>query len=86
MYQVKELVEIGKQIIVLHRGWVLIGNVTIDGDIVHITDCGNIRRWGTTKGLGEIAKSGPTDETVIDPQPSTRVHILSVIQFIECEV
>jgi len=86
MYQVKEVVEMGKQIVVLHRGWVLMGTVTIDGDIVTIKDCGNIRRWGTEHGLGQIAKEGPTDKTKIDQQPVTRVHVLGVIQFIECEV
>jgi hypothetical protein len=30
-----------------------------------------IRNWGTTKGLGEIAKDGPTKDTKLDPTNGT---------------
>jgi hypothetical protein len=73
-------------IVVLDRGFVVVGNVTHDGQYVIIDNCKNIRKWGTTRGLGQIASEGPTDKTVLDPQPRTRVHELQVVQLIECEV
>src|SRR5690606_38181075 len=49
-----------KRIVVLDGRWNLIGQVRTIGDEVVITDASVIRYWGTTAGLGEIAKSGPT--------------------------
>ena len=28
-----------------------------------------VRRWGTTRGRGELAIDGPTENTVVDPEP-----------------
>lgn len=53
-----------KCIFVFSSGWVLIGNDIGDNKIA---DASIIRRWGTTKGLGEIAENGPTKDTVLDP-------------------
>jgi len=72
-------------IVVCDRGFVLVGRVTIENSYVTITKCSNVRKWGTTKGLGQIASSGPTEKTVLDPQPTTRVHELQVVQIIDCE-
>lgn len=77
-----------KRIFVLHRGWVVIGRVakTTSTEIL-ITDASVIRRWGTTRGLGEIAATGPTSQTILDPCPPIRVHpSLGVIMSIDCEV
>jgi hypothetical protein len=71
-------------IVVLDRGFVVVGNVVLSGNYVVINDCSCIRRWGTKKGLGELAMKGPLAETVLDPQPQTRVHELQVVQIIEC--
>lgn len=73
------------RIVVLQRGWVLAGRWSQQGDTVTLTECRNIRRWGTTRGLGQLATSGPTDKTVQDPQPDTSFHILTVVQAIDCE-
>ena len=60
------------QIIVADRGWIFVGTVEDHEDgSVTITNCQNIRRWGTTKGLGEL-QDGPTAKTVADPYPSVR--------------
>lgn len=55
-----------KRIVVLQRGWVVIGDQTVaeNGDYV-LTNAAVIRNWGTTKGLGELV-NGPTSKTVID--------------------
>jgi len=42
------------KIVVLDRGFVYVGHVKLDGDFVTITGAKNLRKWGTTKGLGEL--------------------------------
>ena len=60
------------RIVVADRGWVFVGNVEEHDDkSVTITNCRNIRRWGTTKGLGEL-QSGPTEKTRYDAYPAVR--------------
>jgi hypothetical protein len=68
-----------KKIVVLQRGWVVIGNVEQTETEIRITNCSVIRIWGTTKGLGEIAEGGPTSKTVLDPCPPVTAHPLSVV-------
>ncbi len=57
-------------IFVCERGMVLVGRV-VEEDTLSVTlnDCAIIRRWGTTKGLGQLAIEGPKTETVFDPEP-----------------
>ena len=74
-----------KQIVIAQRGWIFIGDVERSGDDVTITDAKCIRRWGTTKGLGEIAKSGPTKSTVLDDMGTVRLHALAVVASLDVE-
>ena len=74
-----------KQIVIAQRGWVFVGDVSLDGDDVTINQAQCIRRWGTTKGLGEIAANGPTKSTVLDDMGTVRLHVLSVVASIDCE-
>lgn len=54
------------RIIIADRGWVFVGNCTDEADgTVTIRNAKNIRRWGTTKGLGELV-NGPKAETKYD--------------------
>lgn len=55
----------GQNIIVLDRGFVYVGNVVRTGDSYTATECKNIRRWGTTKGLGELV-GGSLPGTSVD--------------------
>ena len=68
-----------KQILVLQRGWVIIGDVTQDGDYLTVTNCAVIRVWGTEKGLGEIALNGPTSKTKLDPCGDNTIHVLTTV-------
>lgn len=70
-----------KQIVVLQRGWVVIGDVEKTETEVLINNCSVIRVWGASKGLGEIAENGKTDKTKLDPCPPVAVHPLSVVLF-----
>lgn len=76
-----------KQIVVADRGWVFIGNVFSDanGDKL-IQEARVIRRWGTTKGLGQIAIEGPTNDTVFEDAGTVTVPSRSVIAVFDCKV
>jgi hypothetical protein len=52
-----------KSILVLWYGWVVVGEWDKKSKTVKNASC--IRRWGTTKGLGEL-RAGPTKDTVLD--------------------
>ena len=73
-----------KQIVVLQRGWVVIGDVHEVGDELTITDASVIRVWGTTKGLGEL-RDGPTAGTKLDPAGTVRALRLAVVLRIDVD-
>lgn len=68
-----------KQIVVLQRGWVVVGDTFVDGDQIIVTDAKVIRIWGTTSGLGQLALTGPTSKTVLDQAGTVRAHVMSVV-------
>jgi len=74
------------RIVVFHRGWIAVGKYTATLDEVTLTNCADIRRWGTTQGLGEIAKNGPTSNTVLDPSTTQRCHPLAVVKTYDCNL
>ena len=76
--------DLGSQIVVVDRGFVYVGNVTIEGDMCRIKSARNIRKWGTTKGLGELV-NGPLKDTVLDEAGEVLVPMKSVIHFITCK-
>lgn len=53
-------------IVVLDKGFVYVGNLTTDDKFITITDARNIRRWGTSKGLGQLALEGEQADTILD--------------------
>lgn len=73
-----------KQIVILQRGWVVVGDFEQDGSQCFIRNGNVIRRWGTTKGLGELATNGPTENTVLDPIPETSFHELTIVARLNC--
>ncbi len=72
-------------IVILDRGFVLVGHAVIDGDWVVTSNASTIRRWGTTKGLGEIAAGGPTASTKLDPIGTVRSPLRALIGLVACE-
>ncbi len=73
-----------KRILVLQRGWVVVGDWSQDGSEVALRNASVIRRWGSTKGLGEL-RNGPLKDTVLDPVGTVRCHELAVVMSIDCE-
>lgn len=72
-------------IVVAQRGWVCVGEIYHKGSQVSVKNSSIIRRWGTTKGLGEIAKDGPTDKTVLDPSGLISIHELAIVMMMGCD-
>lgn len=73
------------RIVVLQRGWVVVGRYEHRGPTVVVTDGFVVRRWGTDKGLGQLAVEGPRPETVLDRTPRIEVHELAVVCSIDCD-
>lgn len=55
------------KIVILQRGWVMVGRLERSGSECKLHNASVIRSWGTTKGLGEIASEGPKKDTKLDP-------------------
>lgn len=72
------------KIAILQRGWVYVGRFERNGSDCKLTNAKNIRRWGTTKGLGEIAQNGPTSNTVLDDYGTVEFDYLTVVNLISC--
>jgi len=75
----------GLNIVILDRGFVYVGDVTIDGDWLLIQDAKNVRRWGTSQGLGELAAKGPQPETKLDMGGTMKAPLRAVIGLLKCE-
>jgi hypothetical protein len=74
----------GFAIVVLDRGFVYVGNTTIENDWCIITNARNIRQWGTTKGLGELV-NGPLAKTILDLVGTVRAPMRAVISLIDTD-
>lgn len=68
-----------KQIVILNRGWVVIGEYSEKGDDCTLSNASVIRVWGTTKGLGELAEYGPLTSTKLDPCPSVHFNKMTMV-------
>lgn len=71
------------KIAILQRGWVFIGRFTKNGTDCKLTDAYNIRTWGTTKGLGELAENGKTDKTNLDKVNDVLFHELGIVALLD---
>jgi hypothetical protein len=72
------------KIVILPRGWNMIGRFSQDGSKCKLENASVIRRWGTTKGLGELAEKGKLKDTILDPCGTVEFHELTVIATIQC--
>lgn len=72
------------RIVVLQRGWVAVGKFFQHGDVCELRSASVIRRWGTNKGLGEIAAKGLLADTILDPAGTLRFHALSIVCQFDC--
>jgi len=72
------------QIVVLHCGFVFMGDVERTEKEVIIHNANNIRKWGTERGLGQIAADGPTEKTILDYAGTVRFHPLAEVCSYDC--
>ncbi len=70
-------------IAILDRGWVFVGRVTEQPSAVRIEGADCVRRWGTERGIGQLALKGPTRETKLDPAGTVTVPRTSVVALID---
>lgn len=73
------------RIVILQRGWVAVGRFSQDGSDCKLGQASIIRKWGTTKGLGELI-SGPVSGTTLDSAGCLRFHELAIVATMDCEV
>ena len=75
----------GFAIVVVDRGFVYVGEIQTDGGWTVVTDARNIRVWGTTDGLGQLALQGPQKDTVLDDCGTVRVPQHALITLIDTD-
>ena len=68
-----------KQIVILNRGWVVIGDYSEKGDECTLENASVIRKWGTKQGIGELAEKGKLEETILDPTPNVHFHKMTMV-------
>ena len=74
------------KIVILQRGWCMVGRFERKGNDCVLHNASVIRTWGTTKGLGEIAKGGPTSSTKLDKcYGQVEFDYLTVVASIACD-
>ncbi|UXU73670.1 MULTISPECIES: hypothetical protein [unclassified Paracoccus (in: a-proteobacteria)] len=71
------------QIAVLDRGFVYVGYCSVEGGTLTVTGAQCIRRWGTSRGLGELALEGPKANTKLDPAGTLHAPVGSVVHLID---
>lgn len=72
------------RIVVLQRGWVVVGDLDRSAaPQLKLENASVIRRWGTTVGLGQLAKEGPQEDTKLDPAGTLEFHELAVVTTFE---
>ena len=72
---------LGELVIAIHQGgWVYVGYRSVDHaeHRIVLRRAHNIRRWGTSRGLGEL-RGGPLPNTVLDDYGTVQCHPLQEI-------
>lgn len=71
------------KIAILQRGWIYIGKFSQEGSNCKLENAYNIRRWGTSEGLGELALKGKQEETKLDKVGTVTFHELTSVCLID---
>jgi hypothetical protein len=76
--------ELDIRLVICHRGWIWVGVYAREETEIVIRRAKCLRRWGTTRGLGELRK-GPTAKTILDEGGTVRLHPLQVINTLDVD-
>ena len=71
-------------LVVLTGGFVYAGSPKIEEGYLYLSDAKCIRRWGTERGLGQLATQGPQEKTITDPCADVVAPVSSLIHLISC--
>ena len=71
------------KIVIAQRGWVFVGRFSRVGSDCKLTSASVIRRWGTTRGIGELI-NGPLNDTILDPCGVVRFDSITIVATIDC--
>jgi hypothetical protein len=81
----KEEVKGDIKIVILQRGWIMVGRFEREGNDCKLHNASVIRSWGTTKGLGELAL-GITISTKLDKcNGLVQFDYLTVVAMVDCK-
>lgn len=73
------------RIVVLQFGWVFVGALhTLPSGEIELRGARNVRRWGTSKGIGEL-KNGPLSDTTFEPSEDIIFNPAALVFTIETE-
>jgi hypothetical protein len=73
------------KIAILQRGWVAIGKFYRTGYDCTLKNAYWIRKWGTDKGLSQLAIEGRQSDTILDKSASLHFDYLTVVALIDCK-
>ena len=74
------------KIVVLQRGWIVVGRFERKDTQCKLHNASVIRTWGTSNGLGEIAEAGPTSSTKLDRcKGIVEFDYMTVVLIIDCK-
>lgn len=73
------------KIVILQRGWIVIGRYAGSNDMCSLENAYVIRSWGTSKGLGQLALEGKQSRTELDKAGHMEFHKLTVVATIDCK-
>lgn len=72
-------------IVIVQSGFVLCGDMPPHtGRNIILNDAHVIRAWGTTQGIGQLALTGRTKDTVLDPCGYCEINPSQVLFTIDC--
>lgn len=75
----------GLALVVADKGFVWVGQTVTTPEFVEIKGARCVRRWGTSKGLNQLATEGPLSGTQLDAPADLKVSRKALIAIIPCE-
>lgn len=72
-------------IVIATYGWVFVGRRDPEAAGLRLVEASCVRRWGTTKGLGQLALSGQQKGTTLDYVGEVHLPTPSVVAWLVCD-